>query len=65
MANTLAEQLKDLVISKDRIILHKEYVLGRGGYGYVCYAKLEHEDGNSWEPVAAKMMITEGSIPEK
>ena len=63
MANALAEQLKDLVISRDRIILHKEYVLGRGGYGYVCYAILEQEDG-TLEPVAAKMMITEGSIPE-
>ena len=59
----MEEELKDLVIPKDQIILHKEYILGRGGYGYVCYAKREKADG-SWEDVAAKMMITEGSIPE-
>ena len=64
MANpAMAEQLKDLVIPRDKITLHKEYTLGRGGYGYVCYAKLEREDGNL-EDVAAKMMITVGSISE-
>ena len=56
--------LKDLVIPKEHLTLHKEYVFGRGAFGYVCLAIHEKDDGQL-EKVAAKMMITEGNIPDR
>lgn len=56
-------ELSELVIHTDKILIHKDVVLGRGGYGYVCLGVLDYDDG-SFEKVAVKMMITEGNLPD-
>ena len=56
--------LKELVIPKELITLHKDYSFGRGGYGYVCLCILEKEAGQL-EKVAAKMMMTVGNVPAR